>query len=81
MSDKVSKIYVVSANVGYLLNMVTLLFNGKSSESGVSSFQAVTLALSRRVGVGNIAGIATAIAFGGPGAVFRMWFIAFIGSS
>ncbi|PVE81589.1 sodium:alanine symporter, partial [Priestia megaterium] len=67
--------------VRYLKDMVTLLFNGKSSESGVSSFQALTLALSGRVGVGNIAGVATAIAFGGPGAVFWMWFIAFIGSA
>ncbi|KRF56055.1 sodium:alanine symporter [Bacillus sp. Soil531] len=67
--------------VRYLKDMVTLLFNGKSSESGVSSFQALTLALSGRVGVGNIAGVATAIAFGGPRAVFLMWFIAFIGSA
>ena len=67
--------------VRYLKDMVTLLFNGKSSESGVSSFQALTLALSGRVGVGNIAGVATAIAFGGPRAVFWMWFIAFIGSA
>ncbi len=44
-------------------------------------FQALTLALSGRVGVGNIAGVATAIAFGGPRAVFWMWFIAFIGSA
>jgi alanine or glycine:cation symporter, AGCS family len=67
--------------VRYLKDMVTLLFSGKSSESGVSSFQALTLALSGRVGVGNIARVATAIAFGGPGAVFWMWFIAFIGSA
>ncbi|WP_418055519.1 alanine:cation symporter family protein, partial [Priestia megaterium] len=67
--------------VRYLKDMITLLFNGKSSESGVSSFQALTLALSGRVGVGNIAGVATAIAFGGPRAVFWMWFIAFIGSA
>lgn len=56
--------------VRYLKDMVTLLFNGKSSESGVSSFPSLTLALSGRVGVGNIAGVVTAIAFGGPRAVF-----------
>lgn len=46
--------------------MIKLLFEGKSSETGISSFQAFCLALSGRVGIGNIAGVATAIAFGGP---------------
>ena len=45
--------------------MIKLLFEGKSSETGISSFQAFCLALSGRVGIGNIAGVATAIAFGG----------------
>jgi AGCS family alanine or glycine:cation symporter len=60
--------------------MVSLLFRGKSSQSGISSFQAFVLALSGRVGTGNIAGVATAIALGGPGAVFWMWVIAFLGA-
>lgn len=64
----------------YFKEMIRLMFEGKSSEAGVSSFQALTLALSNRVGTGNIAGTATAIAFGGPGAVFWMWLIAFIGA-
>ncbi|MGE7767723.1 alanine/glycine:cation symporter family protein [Peribacillus sp. NPDC096540] len=67
--------------VRHLKEMVTLLFQGKSSEAGVSSFQALSIALSGRVGTGNIAGVATAIAFGGPGAVFWMWTISFIGAS
>lgn len=57
------------------------MFHGKSSEAGVSSFQALSIALSGRVGTGNIPGVATAIAFGGPGAVFWMWFMAFVGAS
>lgn len=61
-------------------SMVKLLFGGKSSETGVSSFQAFTLALSGRVGTGNIAGVATAIALGGPGSIFWMWVIAFVGA-
>ncbi|KAB7672041.1 alanine/glycine:cation symporter family protein [Bacillus sp. B1-b2] len=61
--------------------MIVLMFKGKSSDAGVSSFQALSIALSGRVGTGNIAGVATAIAFGGPGAVFWMWFMAFIGAS
>ena len=61
--------------------MIKLLFEGKSSETGISSFQAFCLALSGRVGIGNIAGVATAIAFGGPGAVFWMWVMALLGAS
>ncbi|MDR1274760.1 MAG: alanine:cation symporter family protein, partial [Odoribacteraceae bacterium] len=57
-----------------------MLFHGKSSDSGISSFQSFALALSGRVGTGNIAGVATAIALGGPGAVFWMWLIAFVGA-
>lgn len=61
--------------------MVRLLFGGKSSDRGVSSFQAFAIAISGRVGTGNIAGVATAIALGGPGAIFWMWVIAFLGSA
>ena len=58
-----------------------LLFNGKSSDRGLSSFQAFCLAIAGRVGTGNIAGVATAICFGGPGAVFWMWVMALLGAS
>lgn len=61
--------------------MVRELFNNKSSEKGVSSFQAFAIAISGRIGTGNIAGVATAIAIGGPGSVFWMWLIAFVGAS
>ena len=64
----------------YLKEMVVMLFKGKSSSSGISSFQAFNLALAGRVGTGNIAGVATAIALGGPGAIFWMWAIAFFGA-
>jgi len=66
--------------VRHLKNMVKLLFGGQESEQGVSSFQAFALAVSGRVGTGNIAGVATAIALGGPGALFWMWAIAFLGA-
>lgn len=62
-------------------DMVKLLFKGEKSSAGITSFQAMSVALSGRVGTGNIAGTATAIAFGGPGAVFWMWAIAFLGAS
>ncbi|WP_067247182.1 alanine/glycine:cation symporter family protein [Microbacterium resistens] len=47
----------------------------------VSAFQAFTISAASRVGVGNIAGVGTAIAIGGPGAVFWMWLMAFIGGA
>ena len=50
-------------------------------KQGISSFEAFCVALSGRVGTGNIVGVATAIALGGPGAVFWMWIIAFFGAS
>ena len=61
--------------------MLRLMREGKSSAQGVSSFQALTMTLAGRVGTGNIAGVATAITFGGPGAVFWMWMVAFLGAS
>ncbi|WP_309064844.1 alanine/glycine:cation symporter family protein [Microbacterium sp.] len=47
----------------------------------VSAFQAFTISAASRVGVGNIAGVGTAIAIGGPGAVFWMWTMAFVGGA
>ena len=61
--------------------MIRLLMDGKSSDQGVSSFQALAMSLAGRVGTGNIAGVATAITFGGPGALFWMWMVAFLGAS
>jgi AGCS family alanine or glycine:cation symporter len=61
--------------------MIRLLFASKESERGISSFQALSVSLSGRVGTGNIAGVAAAIGFGGPGAVFWMWVVAFLGAS
>jgi len=67
--------------VRHFRHMLKLMRAGRSSESGVSPFQALTMSLSGRVGTGNIAGVATAIAMGGPGAVFWMWMVAFLGAS
>ncbi|GLT19461.1 sodium:alanine symporter [Vibrio zhanjiangensis] len=61
--------------------MWRLLLSGKSSTKGISSFQALAVSLSGRVGTGNIAGVAAAIGFGGPGAVFWMWVVAFFGAA
>lgn len=67
--------------VRHMKGMVQQLLNGEKSADGVSSFQALAMSLSGRVGTGNVAGVATAIAFGGPGALFWMWAVAFLGAS
>lgn len=61
--------------------MWRLIFQKKEDDIGLSSFQALTMTLASRVGTGNIAGVATAICFGGPGALFWMWMVAFLGAS
>jgi AGCS family alanine or glycine:cation symporter len=53
----------------------------KSNRKHISSFQAFAVSVATRVGTGNLAGVASAIAIGGPGAVFWMWIIALIGSA
>lgn len=65
-----------------LREMIVLLSEsagkGKQGEKHVSSFQAFAITIASRVGTGNLAGVATAIAIGGPGAVFWMWVIALL---
>ena len=55
--------------------------SGKPKKKHITSFQAFAVSLATRVGTGNMAGVATAIAIGGPGACFWMWVIALIGSA
>ena len=71
----------------FLGDMFRLLGDGASDsisseeKKGVSSFQAFCISTASRVGTGNLAGVAIAISLGGPGAVFWMWLIAFIGAA
>ena len=69
----------------YIKEMFRLLGDGigksNKEKGGVSSFQAFCISTASRVGTGNIAGVAKAVAVGGPGAVFWMWLIALIGSA
>lgn len=64
-----------------LPDMLRQLAQGGSSEAGMSSFQALALTLSSRMGVGSIAGVATAVAAGGPGAIMWMLITGFLGST
>jgi len=75
--------------IRYFKEMFRLLGEGASKsgrekhkgKKGVSSFQAFCISTASRVGTGNLAGVAIAIASGGPGAVFWMWIIALIGGA
>ncbi len=61
-------------------HMFRLLKHSRGGDAqGISSFQALCTSLSARVGTGNLAGVAIAISIGGPGAIFWMWVIAFVG--
>jgi AGCS family alanine or glycine:cation symporter len=59
--------------------LITGKYDRKGDPGEVTHFQALSAALSATIGTGNIAGVATAIAFGGPGAVFWMWVTAIVG--
>ncbi len=67
--------------MGEMLRLLTDSPISTSREQYISSFQAFAVSVATRVGTGNLAGVATAIAVGGPGAVFWMWLIALIGAA
>lgn len=82
----------LTINLGFLQirhfpEMVRLLWSGREKKNKdknkktVSSLQAFMIGMAARIGTGNIAGVATAVALGGPGAVFWMWLIALIGAA
>ncbi len=73
--------FIIYRKFGFILrNTFLKMFEKTEADaSGVTPFQAVSTALASTVGTGNIAGVATAITLGGPGAVFWMWFAAIVG--
>ena len=73
--------FVQLRRIGLMARLLTRKRQKDSNRQGVSSFEAFCIALAGRVGTGNIVGVATAIAMGGPGAIFWMWIIAFFGAS
>ena len=60
---------------------IYVLKSGKNIENGLSSYQVFCTSMAARVGTGNMAGVAVALAAGGPGAIFWMWLIALFGMS
>lgn len=65
----------------YFIQMIKVLGDSVGHKGGVSSFKAFCISTASRVGTGNLAGVAIAIASGGPGAIFWMWLIAIIGGA
>lgn len=66
--------------ISHFGHMFSVLKNStKSDSAGISSFQALCTSLAARVGTGNLTGVAIALTAGGPGAIFWMWVVAFIG--
>ncbi|ODG90492.1 MULTISPECIES: alanine/glycine:cation symporter family protein [Bacillaceae] len=78
-------VYLGFIQFKFFPEMIRLLFvdgrNRDKSKKTVSSLQAFMIGMAARIGTGNIAGVATAVALGGPGAVFWMWLMALIGSA
>jgi len=63
------------------INVTRGIYDNPEDEGDLNHFKALTTALSATVGIGNIAGVATAIYYGGPGALFWMWVTAFFGTT
>tara|TARA_B100000745_G_scaffold229900_1_gene154209 strand:- start:293 stop:1840 length:1548 start_codon:yes stop_codon:yes gene_type:complete len=77
-------IYLGFPQIRYLKHGIKVtrgLYDNPNEAGDLNHFQALTTALSATVGIGNIAGVATAIYYGGPGALFWMWITAFFGSA
>ena len=67
--------------LGDMFRQIVDVSPASGEKKHISSFQAFAVSVATRVGTGNLAGVATAIAIGGPGAVFWMWIIALVGSA
>lgn len=81
-----SGVYLTYVCRGVQLRMIPEMFRvilerNHGDKEAISSFKAFTISAASRVGTGNIAGVATAIALGGPGAVFWMWMVALVGGA
>ena len=77
-------VYLGFPQIRYLLHGIKVtrgVYDDPNEAGDLSHFQALSTALSATVGIGNIAGVATAIYYGGPGALFWMWITAFFGSA
>ncbi|CDI49270.1 alanine/glycine:cation symporter family protein [Clostridium tetani] len=67
--------------IGHMIKLMSESTDGLGEKKGISPFKAFCISAASRIGTGNIAGVAVAIAAGGPGSVFWMWIIALIGGA
>lgn len=74
-------IYLKFPQLRFFKKGIKIALNRNDSEAGISPFQSFCTSVGAKVGMGNIAGVATAIFFGGPGAVFWMWLSALLGAA
>lgn len=69
-----------AVQIRHFAHMISVIGSSRQGSSGgISSFQAFTISLAARVGIGNVFGVAAALMFGGPGAIFWMWIVALVG--
>lgn len=73
--------FVQFRSFGHGVSLISGKYDSAEDEGHITHFQALSTALAATIGVGNIAGVATAIAGGGPGALFWMWVTALVGMS
>ncbi|MEG1254567.1 sodium:alanine symporter family protein [Clostridium sp.] len=78
---KLKFVQITRFKESFKLTFGKIKFGKKAGADGMSSFQSLATAIAAQVGTGNLAGAATAIAMGGPGAIFWMWISAFFGMS
>lgn len=67
--------------IGHMISLLREVNKRPDGSRGISSFEAFCISAASRIGTGNIAGVAAAIAAGGPGAIFWMWIIAIVGGA
>ena len=68
-----------AVQIRHFPKMISAALSSRDNDHGISSFQAFAIGLASRIGTGNVAGVAIALALGGPGAIFWMWVVAFFG--
>ena len=71
--------FIQARTIGHAFRIIRGDYDDPNDEGDITHFQALCAALSATIGVGNIAGVATALSWGGPGAIFWMWVTAFVG--
>ncbi|MBD3180390.1 MAG: sodium:alanine symporter family protein, partial [Candidatus Latescibacteria bacterium] len=73
--------FIQLRRIGHALKVIAGKYDREEDSGEINHFQALSAALSATIGIGNIAGVATAIHYGGPGSLFWMWVTAILGTA